>query len=83
MNNTTKIATTTSYSASAAARGVVAAGNGVPAAPVVLSFDKSAADPRNPGAQVHEEGQLVDAETRQFQGSIRLMPATTTPPSWR
>jgi hypothetical protein len=28
------------------------------------------------GAQVHETGQLVDAATLRFQGSIRLMPAT-------
>jgi hypothetical protein len=28
------------------------------------------------GAQVHEEGQLVDADTLQFQGAIRIMPAT-------
>jgi hypothetical protein len=28
------------------------------------------------GAQVHEAGQLVDAATLRFQGSIRLMPAT-------
>ena len=28
------------------------------------------------GAQVHEEGQLVDLTTLQFVGSIRLMPAT-------
>ena len=26
------------------------------------------------GAQVHEEGQLVDAQTLQFQGTIRIMP---------
>lgn len=30
------------------------------------------------GAQVHEEGQLVDAETLQFQGTIRIMPATAS-----
>jgi hypothetical protein len=29
------------------------------------------------GAQVHEEGQLIDPATLRFQGSIRLMPATT------
>jgi hypothetical protein len=28
------------------------------------------------GAQVHEEGQLVDPDTLRFQGSIRLMPAS-------
>jgi hypothetical protein len=28
------------------------------------------------GAQVHEEGQLVDAATLRFVGSIRVMPAT-------
>jgi hypothetical protein len=28
------------------------------------------------GAQVHEEGQLVDPATSEFAGSIRLMPAT-------
>jgi hypothetical protein len=28
------------------------------------------------GAQVHEEGQLVDPATLEFVGSIRLMPAT-------
>lgn len=28
------------------------------------------------GAQVHEEGQLVDPSTSEFAGSIRLMPAT-------
>ena len=28
------------------------------------------------GAQVHEEGQLVDPTTLEFVGSIRLMPAT-------
>jgi hypothetical protein len=28
------------------------------------------------GARVHEAGQLVDAATLRFQGSIRLMPAT-------
>jgi hypothetical protein len=28
------------------------------------------------GAQVHEEGQLIDPETLRFQGSIQLMPAT-------
>lgn len=28
------------------------------------------------GAQVHEEGQLVDAAALRFQGSIQLMPAT-------
>jgi hypothetical protein len=28
------------------------------------------------GAQVHEEGQLVDPGTLRFQGSIQLMPAT-------
>jgi hypothetical protein len=28
------------------------------------------------GAQVHETGQLIDAATLRFQGSIRLMPAT-------
>ena len=29
------------------------------------------------GAQVHEEGQLVNAATLQFVGSIQIMPATT------
>lgn len=29
------------------------------------------------GAQVHEEGQLVDPNTLQFQGTIRVMPATS------
>jgi hypothetical protein len=28
------------------------------------------------GAQVHEEGQLVDADTMQFQGLIRIMPGS-------
>jgi len=28
------------------------------------------------GAQVHETGQLVDAATLRFEGSIRVMPAT-------
>jgi hypothetical protein len=28
------------------------------------------------GAQVHEEGQLVDPAALRFQGSIRLMPGT-------
>ena len=28
------------------------------------------------GAQVHEEGQLVDPDTFEFVGSIRLMPQT-------
>jgi hypothetical protein len=28
------------------------------------------------GARVHEEGQLVDPDTLQFQGLIRIMPAT-------
>lgn len=28
------------------------------------------------GAQVHEEGQLVDAATLRFEGSIQVMPAT-------
>lgn len=28
------------------------------------------------GAQVHEEGQLVDPATLSFEGSIRIMPAT-------
>jgi hypothetical protein len=28
------------------------------------------------GARVHEEGQLVDLDTLQFQGLIRIMPAT-------
>jgi hypothetical protein len=28
------------------------------------------------GAQVHEEGQLVNAATLRFEGSIRVMPAT-------
>jgi hypothetical protein len=28
------------------------------------------------GAQVHEEGQLIDPVTSEFAGSIRLMPAT-------
>lgn len=28
------------------------------------------------GAQVHEEGQLVDVDTLQFQGTIRIMPAS-------
>ncbi|HEX9389162.1 MAG TPA: hypothetical protein VF918_22745 [Anaerolineales bacterium] len=28
------------------------------------------------GAQVHEEGQLVDPDTLRFQGTIRVMPAT-------
>jgi hypothetical protein len=28
------------------------------------------------GAEVHEEGQLVDAATLRFRGSIRIMPAT-------
>jgi hypothetical protein len=28
------------------------------------------------GAQVHEEGQLVDAATLRFEGSITLLPAT-------
>jgi hypothetical protein len=35
------------------------------------------------GARVHEEGQLVDAATLQFQGSIRLMPATAVGPTLR
>ena len=28
------------------------------------------------GAQVHEEGQLVDAATLAFEGSIQVMPST-------
>ena len=28
------------------------------------------------GAQVHEDGQLIDPDTLRFQGAIRLMPAT-------
>jgi hypothetical protein len=28
------------------------------------------------GAQVHEEGQLVDPAILRFQGSIQIMPAT-------
>jgi hypothetical protein len=28
------------------------------------------------GAQVHEEGQLVNPNTLGFEGSIRIMPAT-------
>jgi hypothetical protein len=28
------------------------------------------------GAQVHEEGQLMDADTLQFEGLIRIMPAS-------
>jgi hypothetical protein len=28
------------------------------------------------GAQVHEEGQLVDAATLRFEGTIQVMPAT-------
>jgi hypothetical protein len=28
------------------------------------------------GAQVHEEGQLVNAATLRFEGTIRVMPAT-------
>ena len=28
------------------------------------------------GAQVHEEGQLVDAATLRFEGTIQIMPAT-------
>ena len=35
------------------------------------------------GARVHEEGQLVDAATLQFQGSIQVMPATAVGPTLR
>ena len=29
------------------------------------------------GAQVHEQGRLIDPETLTFEGSLRLMPATS------
>jgi hypothetical protein len=35
------------------------------------------------GARVHEEGQLVDAATLRFQGTIQVMPATAVGPRSR
>ena len=59
---------------------------GASSAPVRLTFDKVATGPGVwhgtvvsgylRGAQVHEEGQLVNPATIEFAGSIRLMPAT-------
>jgi hypothetical protein len=39
-------------------------------------MDGTVADGYLVGARVHEEGQLVDAATLSFQGSIQLIPAT-------
>jgi hypothetical protein len=39
-------------------------------------MDGTVADGFLQGAQVHEEGQLVNAENLRFEGSIRVMPAT-------
>jgi hypothetical protein len=42
----------------------------------VVVMDGTVVDGFLVGAQVHEDGQLVDPDTLRFQGSIQLMPAT-------
>ncbi len=41
-----------------------------------VTMDGTVVDGFLQGAQVHEEGQLVNAATLRFEGSIRVMPAT-------